>query len=118
MDMRRELFETVAPDIEDHFLERSFGVPKLRELARRKVVTALLKATVPPFSSRSGTDPVAYFRDELAAKFELHELPVTYLNDVSPNLSFVIKMKKRSSELQRPKTSDCNFRPAGFTPGD
>jgi hypothetical protein len=111
MDMRGELFDSIAPEIEDHFLERSFGVPKLRELARRKVVTALLKATVPPFSSKSGTDPIDYFKDELAAKFELHSLPLTYLNDVSPNLSFVIKTKKRSADLHRPDPPKKDFRP-------
>jgi hypothetical protein len=99
-NMRTELFNLLAPEIEDRFLEGSFGAPKLREFARRKVASALLKATVSPFSTKSGKDPIDFFREELAKKFELHDLPLAYISEISPNLSFVVKSQKRFAKLR------------------
>jgi hypothetical protein len=98
--IKDELFEAVGPETEDLFLEGSFGVKKLREFARRKIVIALLRVTTPSYSVKSGRDPVEFFREVLSEKFIRHELPVGYVNDVSPNLSFVVKSQRRFSELR------------------
>jgi hypothetical protein len=98
--MRGELLESVAPEVEDHFLEDSFGVPKLREFARRKIAIALLRITIPSYSLKSGRDPIEFFREHLYDKFIRHDLPVGYVSEVSPNLSFVVKSQKRFSELR------------------
>lgn len=100
-DMKCELLRSLAPDVEDNFLEGSSGVPKLREFARRKIASALLKATTPSFSVKSGRDCLDFYREELAAKFERHGLPSCYLSEISPNLSFVLKKQsKRLAEVR------------------
>jgi hypothetical protein len=98
--MKDELFGAIAPEIEDLFLEGSFGVEKLRTFARRKIVVALLKVTTPGYSVKSGDDPIEFFRKMLSEKFLRYDLPVGCLNDVSPNLSYVVKSQKRFSELR------------------
>jgi hypothetical protein len=97
--MRAELLETLAPEIEEQLLDRNFGVPKLKETARRRIASALLRATTPSYSIKSNRDPIEFFREELSQKFSFHELPVAYLNEASPNLSYVIKSQKRFGEL-------------------
>jgi hypothetical protein len=98
--IKAEVFEDAAPEIEGLFLEGSFGAEKLRTVARRKIVVALLKVTTPGYSLKSGRDPIEFFRETLSEKFVRHQLPVGCLNDVSPNLSFVVKSQKRFSELR------------------
>lgn len=98
--IRDDFVSDVAPELEDHFIEGSFGVGKLRELARRKIVSAVLKETTPAYSVKSGRDPIEFFRKELLERFKRYDLPVGYLSEVSPNLSFVVKSNKRFSELR------------------
>lgn len=99
--LKDDLFETLAPEIEDHFLEETTaGAPKLRELAYRRIAVALLKQTTPAYSPKSGIDPIEFFRDELANKFVLHGLPASYVSEVSPNLSYVVKSTRRFAELR------------------
>jgi hypothetical protein len=97
--MKDPVFNSVAPELEDLFFESSFGAGKLREMARRKLAIALLRVTTPPYSLKSGRDPVQFFRDELAHKFLRHGLPIGAVSEVAPNLSFVVKSQKRFSEL-------------------
>jgi hypothetical protein len=98
--IQRDVAQALAPEIEDCFLEGSFGIPRLRELARRKIASALLRETTPSYSVKSGQDPVSFFHEFLSEKFARHELPVAFVSEVSPNLSFVVKSQKRFSELR------------------
>jgi hypothetical protein len=100
-NLRDALLESLAPEIEEQFLERDFGVARLRKTARRKIASALLRATTPSYSIKSNKDPIEFFREELSEKFSLHDLPLAYVSEASPNLSYVIKSQKRFSELSR-----------------
>jgi hypothetical protein len=98
--MKDELFDTIAPELEDLFFESSFGAGKLREMARRRIAITLLRVTTPPYSTKSGRDPVQYFQEHLAEKFARHNLPVAAVAEIAPNLSFVVKSRRRFSELR------------------
>jgi hypothetical protein len=98
--MKSELFADIAPEVEDLFLEGSFGAEKLRASAQRKIAVVLLRVTTPSYSTKSGQDPVAFFHEILSEKFIRHDLPVGCVSDVSPNLSFVVKSQRRFSELR------------------
>lgn len=103
--MRTEFLQRLAPELEDHFLEGCSGLPKLRDLARRRMASALLRATVPTYSVKSGVDPIKFFGQVLLDKFELHGLPAVDVSEVSPNLAYVLKTRKRFAELTELRNS-------------
>ena len=72
---------------------------KFREKVRKTIAVLILKKSVDSYSIKTDGDAVDYFNRYLKQRMIYWGLPVTSLNEISPNLSRTLREHQRYGEI-------------------